>query len=87
MYIKMLQSTRGSVDGINSQSFEAGEAYEMNDDLGNVFVNVMKVAVLVDSKAPVEAVKTMEKDEKSLHAPENKAIDSAPENKSSKKAK
>lgn len=74
----MLQDARGSVDGINSQGFSAGEVYEINDELGNVFVNQMQVAVVAsEPKKSVEA-KAIDS------ASENKAIDTATENKSKK---
>lgn len=39
MRVKMLEDTPGSPDGVNVLEYAAGKVYEVNDDLGNAFVN------------------------------------------------
>jgi len=39
MRVKMLEDAPGSPDGVNVLEYAGGKVYEVNDDLGNVFVN------------------------------------------------
>ena len=53
--VKMNKSTRGANDGIHVKTYEAGEEYDVCDDLANVFVNVLEVAEFKASKGVVSA--------------------------------
>lgn len=68
MKIKMLKSERGSQDGVLIENFKEGEIYDIVDNLAMVFVDVMKIAVLVSDEpvpqAPVE--------QKMAESPDNK---------------
>lgn len=44
MKIKMLADARGSENGYQVRVFEYGKIYRIDDELGKVFVNDMKVA-------------------------------------------
>lgn len=66
MRIKMIVSTMGSENGLHSKRYLAGEEYDINESLANVFVKQMKVAI--------EVVDEIETEKKALvAAPENKA--------------
>lgn len=38
MFVKMTKTTKGSIDGTKTESFEEGETYEVSADLGNCFI-------------------------------------------------
>jgi len=48
MKIKMLKSAKGSENGIVTKLFEAGKTYDVDQSLGDVFVNVMHIANQLD---------------------------------------
>lgn len=80
--IEMLEQRTGYDDHVLTV-YQKGQEYEVGEDLANNFLNRAKpVAKLAGEKvadAPVE--------QKKLDEPENKAMEAAPENKSSKKGK
>jgi len=45
MKIRMLKTTQGSLNGINLTTFQAGEEYDIPEQLAEVFVKTMRVAV------------------------------------------
>ena len=78
--IKMLQLSAGSPNGIAIVKYEQGQEYEINDELADVFVNQMKVAVFVQEEEVVQPVIVEQK--AISEAPSNKAISSVPDTKS-----
>lgn len=91
MLIKMLKTTSGSTDGIRIQEFEAGQEYDLNNDLVRAFCDQMRVAVRIEK--PIETIldeiesepeveKPKEPEKKMVYnSPSNKAIDTSPINK------
>ncbi len=76
--IKMLYTCPGSPNGIAIVKYEQGQEYEINDELADIFVNQMKVAVFVQEEVEQPIV-----EQKAIpEAPINKAISSVPDIKS-----
>lgn len=73
MKVKMLKTEKGSVDGIQVQSFEKGNEYDIPEKLAKIFVGI-NVAEFC-------------KDEVALIVPEVKDAKAAPENKAAKEDK
>lgn len=46
--VKMLETARGSPDGIHVNLYQAGLIYDLPDDLAHSFVHLMGVAVAAD---------------------------------------
>lgn len=97
--IRMLETTPGSDDGISRQVYEKDKEYPVGQDLAEIFVNQMEVAVYMTG---VELEKQQKLDEEQLAmskrvsrrkakaivaAPENEAIEAAPENEDAGKGK
>jgi hypothetical protein len=67
MKIKMLRNSLGSDDGHTVKHYDAGETYDVSDDLAKSFVG--------------EKIAEVAPGEKAEAAPENKAVGKAPKNK------
>ena len=53
MKIKMLKKERGSINGITIKVFDENEIYDVNDSLADVFINIMKVAILAEDEEKI----------------------------------
>lgn len=62
--VKMLKTVYGSHDGINTQAFEAGKEYEVNDELLKNFIDDGVCELAKDKPKPEE--------NKAVTPPENK---------------
>lgn len=83
MRIKMLETARGSLNGINAQDFVGGEEYDVDDVLAGDFINegVAEQVYLPDEVAPeLKADDPVQEGIDAIYPPENKA-DEAPEDK------
>lgn len=71
MKIKMLETKKGSPDGINVKTYIAGQVYEIPASLANVFVNQLQVGEEIKIETPEkdEDLETPEKNEE-LEIPE-----------------
>lgn len=57
MKIKMLKSTKGSIDGFTVKTYIEGKEYMIPESLGDVFVDTMEVAIALgvnDNKPETE---------------------------------
>ena len=54
MLIKMIETSKGSNDGIRVQDYLAGQEYDVCEKLANAFVKHMGVAEYVDGIVPVQ---------------------------------
>ena len=71
MKIKMIKTQPGSTNGRNYLVFKEGEIYEIgngiNQDLANVFLNIIKCAVVPETKENIA-------ENKMMIPPENKMV-------------
>ena len=73
--VKMTKTQKGSLNGIQIKKFIKGRVYTLNDDLTNVFVNIIKCA----EPMPIKREPPKEVQEKILEVPINKAEAVVPE--------
>ena len=72
MYITMIETTKGSPDGIHVLEFVEGQSYDIPYSLAKSFVEHMGVAIIAEDPIKQKAV---------IGAPVNKNIESSPDNK------
>ncbi len=85
MKIEMHSEQTGSENGIHVKTFHKGEIYEIEDSLGNAFVN-MAVAKKIEVESEMLSVDESEPEVKMQESPENKALNTESyENKSKSK--
>lgn len=72
MYITMIETTKGSPDGIHVLEFVEGQSYDIPYSLAKSFVEHMGVAIIAEDPIKQKAI---------IGAPTNKNIGSSPDNK------